>query len=182
MGAAIGLGGLCLVALHRARRLPPAAVTVGATVLVSLASGFFGVGSWLVKRNSGAMIVVDGEAARLGLLLAQVTAPDTTIAHVWAGATPYFAGRRAIDLLGKNDRTIARTRPVGPFVPGHDRWSLAYSIGVGRPDVVISLWAPTPADEEAMDGYGYAKLENGSYVRRETCRKVDVPRWERGLP
>lgn len=181
-GAAVGLGGGALIGLHRAGRLRPAVRTAGAAALVSLASGFFGVGCWLVKRNSGAMIVMDGEASRLGLLLARATAPDTTIAYVWAGAAPYFAERRAIDLLGKNDRTIARERPAGPFVPGHDRWSLAHSIGVRRPDVVVSLWDPTEADEAAMTRYGYTKLPNGSYVRDETSGKVDVARWLRGLP
>lgn len=181
-GSAICLGGGGLIGLHRAGRLRPAARAAGAAVLVCLASGFFGVGCWLVKRNSGAMIAVDGEASRLGLLLARVTRPDTTIAVVWAGAVPYFAGRRAIDLLGKNDRTIARSRPAGPFVPGHDRWSLAYSIGVRRPDVVVSLWEPTPADETAMAGYGYTKLANGSYVRDAASGKVDVAGWLSGLP
>jgi len=181
-GAAIGLAGGGLIGLHRAGRLRPAVRTAGAAALVSLTSGFFGVGCWLVKRNSGAMIVMDGEASRLGLLLARVTAPDATIAYVWAGAAPYFAGRRAVDLLGKNDPTIARTRPAGPFVPGHDRWSLAYSIGVLRPDLVVSLWEPTPSDEVAMARYGYTKLANGSYLRDATSGKVDVARWLRVLP
>ena len=58
-----------------------------------------------------------------------------------------------IDLLGKNDRHIARLLarlPAGAkpfFVPGHIKWDYAYSIGTLRPDVVAQLWwSPREAD------------------------------------
>ena len=71
----------------------------------------------------------DAEATRQGLLLKQATTPDARIAYVWAGAIPYFAGREAIDLLGKSDPVIARGKPATSFYPGHSKWNYAYSIG-----------------------------------------------------
>ena len=72
---------------------------------------------------------------------------DATIAVVWAGITPYFDNRNAIDLLGKNDPTIAHLpmhidRRLG-FYPGHLKWDYDYSIGTLKPDVIVELWRVT---------------------------------------
>ena len=54
------------------------------------------------------------------------------------GASQYFSGRRFIDLLGKNDRHIAHGAPATDvFVPGHNKWDIAWSLGHLRPDVVV---------------------------------------------
>ena len=83
------------------------------------------------------------------LVLRQVTAPDAKLAVVRAGTIPYFSNRPAIDLLGKNDRYVARL-PMRKslsglhrfieFRPGHMKYDYDYSIGQQDPDVVVQLW------------------------------------------
>lgn len=97
-------------------------------------------------------IQTDGNQAMVtqALLVRQITDEHATIAVVWAGAAPYFAGRQAIDLLGKNDIKIAR-EPMRSeatlmassfgFWPGHQKWDYGYSIGQLKPDVILQLWA-----------------------------------------
>jgi hypothetical protein len=93
--------------------------------------------------------------ALMGISLGEVTTEDATIAVVTAGNIPYFSERTAIDLLGKNDRIVARG-PMhtnsslfepGNYRPGHNKWNYAYSIGELKPDVVAQIWENT--DEEA---------------------------------
>jgi hypothetical protein len=107
-GALITLGGFGLISLDRNRRLSPTIGILAVSLLVCLALNFLGVSNWLMGRNNGHSIFEDAETSRRGLLLKQATSPDTTIAYVRAGAMPYFAERKAIDLLGKNDRVIAK--------------------------------------------------------------------------
>lgn len=81
------------------------------------------------------------------LLLRGATTPEATLAVVRAGTIPYFADRYSIDLLGKNDKHVARgevNMPSGPvrfmdFRPGHMKTDFAYSIGRLRPDVIVQL-------------------------------------------
>jgi len=83
---------------------------------------------------------------------------DLTTAHarvaVAAAGTLYFLDRDGIDLLGKNDYTLARApvhrsfRRFGAgYVSGHMKWDYAYSIGALAPDVVAELWR-YPEDAE----------------------------------
>jgi len=84
---------------------------------------------------------------REALLVRRITDPEATIAVNAAGSIPYFAQRRAIDLLGKNDRKIAREDAVVPqgwakwisFFPGHNKSDYGYSIGELKPDVIMDL-------------------------------------------
>jgi hypothetical protein len=83
---------------------------------------------------------------------------DLTTAHarvaVAAAGTLYFLDRDGVDVLGKNDYTLARA-PVhrsfhrfgAGYVSGHMKWDYAYSIGALAPDVVAELWRyPEDAD------------------------------------
>ena len=83
---------------------------------------------------------------------------DLTTAHarvaVAAAGTLYFLDRDGIDVLGKNDYTLARApvhrsfRRFGAgYVSGHMKWDYAYSIGALAPDVVAELWR-YPEDAE----------------------------------
>jgi hypothetical protein len=75
--------------------------------------------------------------ARLGDHLAAVTQPDAVIAAGGVGGVQYWSGRRVLDVLGKSDERIARSAPVGPsFLPGHDKYDAAYTVGELQPDVV----------------------------------------------
>ena len=99
------------------------------------------------------------------LTVNQLTDSKATIGVVWAGIIPYFANRRTIDLLGKNDATIAHEPmhldPKGGFYPGHMKWDYDYSIGTLKPDVVIELFRPTQEDlERELDpSYSFVKVD-----------------------
>ena len=63
---------------------------------------------------------------------------------VGAGVLPYLADRTAIDLLSKNDTTIAH-EPMHidskvAFYPGHLKWDYDYSIGTLKPDLIVESW------------------------------------------
>lgn len=77
-------------------------------------------------------------------LLKALTKNNATVAIAGAGIIPYFADRPFVDLLGKNDKVIARLpadrRIIPEFVPGHMKWDYRYSIGQLQPDVVLELW------------------------------------------
>jgi hypothetical protein len=83
---------------------------------------------------------------------------DLTTAHarvaVAAAGTLYFLDRDGVDVLGKNDYTLARApvhrsfRRFGAgYASGHMKWDYAYSIGTLAPDVVAELWR-YPEDAE----------------------------------
>jgi hypothetical protein len=109
------------------------------------------------------------------LALRDVTAPGATVAVVRAGTIPYFAGRTAIDLLGKNDRYVAHEPPrlsggflaFRDFRPGHVKFDFAYSIGRLEPDVILQLRQREEAATPFLQDYDDALL-NGAriYVRR----------------
>jgi hypothetical protein len=70
-----------------------------------------------------------------GRFLARTTRADTTFAVHWAGIGPYFADRRAIDVLGRCDRHIARIE-VDRFIPGHSKWEWDYVLDTRAPDII----------------------------------------------
>jgi arabinofuranosyltransferase len=119
---------------------------------------------------------------RTALWLRAHTRPGAVIAVRWAGAPPYFARRRAIDLLGKTDPVIARRGMVGPptgparwvgFWPGHLKWDYAYSIGRLRPDAVYNPMY----DQELLDhlsGYHPVPADGDTVYVRDDSRAVAV--------
>lgn len=177
-GALITLGGFGLISLDRNRRLSPTIGIQAISLLVCLALNFFGVSNWLMGRNNGQSILEDAETSRRGLLLKQATTPDTLIAYARAGAMPYFAERKAIDLPGKNDRVIAKGPPVAEFVPGHNKWNYAYSIGQLKPDLISDLWQPTESDKKMLSDWGYVSYKGGFggtlYLRKNSTNKVNM--------
>jgi hypothetical protein len=165
------VAGAVAVALSRGRnaRLVWPVLAVALTV----ATAGYQLDQW--RFTGAAYATNDAHAARLGVVLRDTTPPDTTVAVVWAGATPYFDRRPSIDLLGKSDATIAHERPRGRVYPGHMKWDYAHSIGRLRPDVVTELWRPEAADLALLRRAGYLPLGDrptGAYVRRG-ARGVD---------
>jgi arabinofuranosyltransferase len=147
-----------------------------AALLASLRRSMSGlaVAVWLVTSgvpaarwaaSNGFLAPQDARAARLGLLLRETLAPEATYAISWAGSTPYFAERTAVDLLGKSDPVIARMPPAIPeFVPGHNKWSVKYSVGELRPDLACNL--PRREWERAyLSELGYRQIGWTCYVR-----------------
>jgi len=111
------------------------------------------------------------------LLLRNATTPEATVAVMRAGTIPYFADRTSIDLLGKNDRRVAREParlPGGPhrFVdwrPGHTKYDFAYSIGQLQPDVIVALRNRTNEAAPFLDEYrGVLLAGSCAYVRRSS--------------
>ncbi len=66
--------------------------------------------------------------ALVGQWLKEKYPPDTLIAVINSGAIPYYSELRCIDMLGLNDRTIARTpmKYESLCLPGHDRSNSGY--------------------------------------------------------
>ena len=84
---------------------------------------------------------------RTAHIIEKITNQQGTVGVTWAGIIPYFAERQTIDLLGKNDKHIARLKShmecdlgVFNFLPGHTKWDYGYSITELKPDVVVSIW------------------------------------------
>jgi len=136
-------------------------VPVSCALLLTLSGTF--VGEWL--DGEALHIKDDARAARLGLDLRASTSPEASLGVVWAGAIPYFAHRRAIDFLGKSDVHVAHVPPRPPFVPGHNKWDYAYSVGIEHPDVIVQTWRATPADVRLIRSFGYEPIGSDSFVR-----------------
>lgn len=112
------------------------------------------------------------------------TSATAEIGVVWAGTIPYFCERSYLDLLGKNDKIIARQkahmlgskegikRYLG-FYPGHMKWDTGYILSK-KPDAFIQIY-PDEARKvvklfyrKYVDEYGYEW-----YVRNDT-KKVNI--------
>lgn len=132
---------------------------------------------WAIEN--GFSVREDQRAARFGLLLRETIAPDGTVAISRAGGVPYFAERRAIDLLGKNDPVIARLPPaISTFVPGHNKWDLRYSIGVLQPDLACDL--PRRLGDTAYLGeLGYRAIGGTCFIRPGA--RADEPSLRAGI-
>ena len=109
------------------------------------------------------------------------TRPEATIAVLWAGIPPYFMHRNTIDLLGKNDKIIARgpmqlptkTTGLAPFLffhPGHLKWNYRYAIGQLQPDVVMQLDERLPQARAFLDAaYRESRVSGHTfYLRRNS--------------
>jgi hypothetical protein len=107
---------------------------------------------------------------RVALGLRHATSPDATIATGAAGEIGYFSQRQTYDLLGYSDAVVAREapRPIR-YIPGHNKWDFAYSVGKLRPDLVFDIFpADTPAYIQQIQSYGYIRLGPQLYVRDGT--------------
>ncbi len=86
---------------------------------------------------------------KIALLLKENLPPGGKAADFWAGIPFYFSGAYGVDLLGKNDPHIARLPAVYRDHPGHNKFDFDYSLGVLKPDVVISSFS-LPVTEGEM--------------------------------
>lgn len=108
---------------------------------------------------------------RLGLVIRAGTMPDAVVAVTWAGAVPYFSRREAIDLLGKNDRTIARLPANLRYTkPGHTKWDYQISLGDGRADVITILQSRTAEELKRLRDLRYRELPSNLYIRDSSPR------------
>ena len=142
--------------------------TVAAAALVLMAmvwlpAHFLPLARW--AGQNAAQYKDEANYTRLGILIRETTPPELRMAVAAAGATPYFAQRPTEDLLGKNDRHVAKLAPRGVFSPGHDKWDYEYSLGERNSDLIVETVDVTPADEEYMASLGFETLPNGMRLR-----------------
>jgi hypothetical protein len=123
-----------------------------------------------VERNEGVL-------AQL-LEFRRMIKPGATVASAWAGIPAYFTDYRMIDILGYNDRVVARLPPVAPlteddyqfFKPGHVKWSEDRLLREQRPDAFFQIWGVRrsvgPA-QEVMPRFGYQR-DGDFWVRADS--------------
>jgi hypothetical protein len=95
-------------------------------------------------------------------------APDAVVATHWAGYPAYFTDYRLIDILGYNDRVIAR-RPLTTtftranyldYLPGHEKWDYE-EVFARRPDAFFSVWGLSRSEtERLMAAHGYVDRDD----------------------
>jgi hypothetical protein len=119
------------------------------------------------------------------LVFRRLLKPQAVVATAWAGIPAYFTSYRMIDILGYNDRVIARRNPIHPidednyeaFTPGHDKYDEIRLLEEQRPDGFFQIWGikkelglPT----EVMPKYGYRKV-GGFWLRADSPYLLPPP-------
>ncbi|HEY4573512.1 MAG TPA: hypothetical protein VIJ26_06110 [Thermoanaerobaculia bacterium] len=106
----------------------------------------------------------------VGQLLAfeKFVKPGAVVATAWAGIPAYFSDYKMIDILGYNDRVVARSAPVTPltednfdtFRPGHSKWNEQRLLTEQRPDAFFQIWGIKRGMgpvAKVMPNYGYRR-------------------------
>jgi peptidoglycan/LPS O-acetylase OafA/YrhL len=156
-----------LVALKR-RFTSQRTVAAAALVLMALVwlpSHLLPLGRWAAQN--AAQYKDEANYTRLGLLIRETTPKSLRMAVAAAGATPYFAQRPTEDLLGKNDRHVAKLAPRGVFSPGHDKWDYEYSLAERKSDLIVETVDVNPTDEAYIASLGFEKLDNDMRLRAD---------------
>ncbi len=110
----------------------------------------------------------------LGWWLQDHTAPDASVAALGAGAIAYYSDRTTIDLLGLNDRHIARVavEDMGAGTAGHEKRDPEYVLNERQPTYIPRMW----------DGYfGGEQVLRGQYnlITIQTRYGRELELWER---
>ncbi|MEI7727575.1 MAG: hypothetical protein WCK09_20875, partial [Bacteroidota bacterium] len=122
-------------------------------------------------------VIDDRKMVKTGLNIQSLTTPETTIAVVWGGAIPYFAHRYTVDLMGKMDRTIAKSNArTKEFFPGHTKWNYGFSIFKYHPDIVIQLFIKTSMDDQRIEVLGYDHINKDLFIRKGSYDKIRLPK------
>jgi peptidoglycan/LPS O-acetylase OafA/YrhL len=178
-GAYVGLGlllkmkdsargmvdGLAAIGQRLATKATASRAAVILMAFVWLPCHLLPLGRWAAQN--AAQYADEARYTRLGLLLRATTPDDFRIAVAAAGATPYFSGRPTEELLGKNDRVIARLAPRGVFSPGHDKWDYHYSLGERKSQLIVEAVDTNPDDMAYMESLGFEQLPNEMRVRKD---------------
>jgi hypothetical protein len=91
--------------------------------------------------NDRWLLAWDRGRIALGYAIEENTAPDQTVALFGIGNAAYFGKRPVIDMLGKTDLHIARTRPKKQRWVGHQQDDPDYVMG-RRPESVEMNYSP----------------------------------------
>ncbi len=126
---------------------------------------------------------------RIARVVNEMSMPQATVAVVTAGIIPYFSERPAIDLLGKNDKVVARgPMHIPPDLrlidlrPGHMKWNYAHSLATLKPDIVAQLYGGynNPETLQYMKDYTKVNIKgfpfflwnNSSYILWNVVRRM----------
>jgi hypothetical protein len=142
--------------VHRGlRALAAAGAVVSMGIPIFAYVSFWGLWEWRQPVDLRAFIelrrgldqndLMSGSFVYWGKGIEQITKPGAVVATCAAGAVPYFSKRKALDLLGKVDKHVARLRVPSTPPPefrcwrpfpgaGHNKEDLAHSFAA-RPDV-----------------------------------------------
>jgi len=154
------------------------ALAAGAGVAL-LASPRLARVEWFDPRAATLLKAVNVQNFRTARFLREHTSPDTSVAVHWAGVTPYFAERPAIDVLGRSDRHIAKL-VVERFLPGHSKWDWDYVLAERRPDVFVEVSRGLGDRNDFRAAYFEARSRDGLtfFVRRDARAKLLDPELE----
>ncbi len=117
-----------------------------------------------------------------------LVAPDARVAVVWAGIPAYFSKWEMVDVLGYNDRRLARQASAFHFdafnyrdyLPGHSKMDWAYTLETYRPDLVFQTYGlPRQQLAALMRQHGYAPRQR-LWLRIDS-RKVAPEGWAAAL-
>jgi hypothetical protein len=163
----------CLTAVAVCRRLRPIARRSVGPVLagflgLAVVTGAGGAATIATLRGPDSTTSFDTWMLRVGLAARSATDPQAVIGSGAIGELGYYSQRTIVDFLGYTDPTVARRPPDTPnFVPGHDKFDVAYSVGRLRPDLL--LWPPPTATEVTdLHSYGYVELAPQLWIRTGT--------------
>ncbi|HVT60127.1 MAG TPA: hypothetical protein VHR45_17250 [Thermoanaerobaculia bacterium] len=113
--------------------------------------------------------------------LRSFVAPGAVVATAWAGIPAYFTDYKMIDLLGYNDREVARLPSQMPYDrhnydelrPGHNKWD-PWAALAQRPDAFFQTWGlPLDRQSHIMRRHGY--VQQGTFWLRADSDKVRLP-------
>lgn len=106
---------------------------------------------------------------QVAMLVNKNAQPDSRIAVLASGIVPYFTRMDAVDILGKNDRHIARLRPFPGSLVAHGKIDPDYSLAKD-PDLVVSYRSyatveSLPTDRRSTD-YVFSFMGSTAFQRR----------------
>jgi arabinofuranosyltransferase len=150
-----------------------------------------GNGLWLSSRatenwrnvlvTERPLLVVSHQIVYTQLLgLRPLAAPGAVVAAFWAGIPAYFSDYRMVDLLGYNDRHIARLPDqIGlnednfrAFRPGHVKWDARYVLDELRPEAFLQVYGIEKSGR-VLPRRGYRKA--GEYWLRPESPRIRLP-------
>jgi hypothetical protein len=194
--ALLAVGGARALLDRAAARLHVDPRTVGPTLIVaSVAIGLCltppaAAREWLDPRTPTLFHAYNAKNYRFARYLRDFTSPETTVAVHWGGVVPYFSGRRAIDVLGKSDRHIARLT-VDRFLPGHSKWDWDYVMRERRPEVIDIPSRGLESHPELLERYVLVHAASGLafFMRRDALELlsdtgvvIKEPPWRAPVP
>ncbi|HEY0736078.1 MAG TPA: hypothetical protein VGD69_14280 [Herpetosiphonaceae bacterium] len=112
----------------------------------------------------------------MGWWLADQGQPGESMAAMGAGAIPYYSNRETIDLLGLNDKHIARleVESMGSGVAGHEKQDPDYVLNERRPTYIPGIWTEYFGGSQALKN-------TGLYERQEVITRYGrrIVLWKR---